>query len=99
MQPDIEVDLSDQAPLRAWQLEAALREEPRHGADLKLSGKEEALLVPTPVQARPKLRPTLELLADGPVSARAVGRPAQIVSHAGRHEDDAPKFTAAECGT
>jgi transposase len=46
-------------------LEAALREEPRPGADRKLSGKEEALLVATACSSPPKGRArwTLELLA------------------------------------
>ena len=46
-------------------LEAALREEPRPGADRKLSGKEEALLVATACSNPPKGRArwTLELLA------------------------------------
>src|ERR1700685_3171536 len=47
-------------------LEAALREEPRPGADRKLSGKEEALLVATACSNPPEGRAgwTLELLAD-----------------------------------
>ena len=47
-------------------LEAALSEEPRPGADRKLSGKEEALLVATACSNPPKghARWTLELLAD-----------------------------------
>src|ERR1700741_5485714 len=47
-------------------LEAALSEEPRPGADRKLSGKEEALLVATACSSPPKgrARLTLELLAD-----------------------------------
>jgi transposase len=47
-------------------LEAALSEEPRPGADRKLSGKEEALLVATACSNPPKGRArwTLELLAD-----------------------------------
>src|ERR1700693_3459210 len=47
-------------------LEAALSEEPRPGADRKLSGKEEALLVATACSDPPKGRArwTLELLAD-----------------------------------
>ena len=47
-------------------LEAALSEEPRPGADRKLSGKEEALLVATACSNPPKgrVRWTLELLAD-----------------------------------
>jgi transposase len=47
-------------------LEAALREEPRPGADRKLSGREEALLVATACSNPPKGRArwTLELLAD-----------------------------------
>jgi transposase len=46
-------------------LEAALNEEPRPGADRKLSGKEEALLVATACSSPPKGRArwTLELLA------------------------------------
>jgi transposase len=46
-------------------LEAALREEPRPGADRKLSGKEEALLVATACSNPPegRVRWTLELLA------------------------------------
>src|ERR1700726_3965114 len=46
-------------------LEAALREEPRPGADRKLSGKEEALLVATACSRPPqgRARWTLELLA------------------------------------
>src|SRR5579859_5696844 len=46
-------------------LEAALREEPRPGADRKLSGKEEALLVATACSKPPEgcARWTLELLA------------------------------------
>jgi transposase len=46
-------------------LEAALSEEPRPGADRKLSGKEEALLVATACSSPPKGRArwTLELLA------------------------------------
>jgi len=46
-------------------LEAALREEPRAGADRKLSGKEEALLVATACSRPPagRARWTLELLA------------------------------------
>jgi len=46
-------------------LEAALREEPRPGADRKLSGKEEALLVATACSSPPagRARWTLELLA------------------------------------
>src|ERR1700726_3771554 len=50
-------------------LEAALREEPRPGADRKLSGKEEALLVATACSNPPKGRArwTLELLADAMV--------------------------------
>jgi len=38
-------------------LEAALSEEPRPGADRKLSGKEEPLLVATPVRARRRVVP------------------------------------------
>src|SRR6202043_3300645 len=51
-------------------LEAALREEPRPGADRKLSGKEEALLVATACANPPKGRArwTLELLADAMVN-------------------------------
>src|ERR1700736_6275710 len=51
-------------------LEAALREEPRPGADRKLSGKEEALLVATACSNPPKGRArwTLELLAHELVS-------------------------------
>jgi transposase len=47
-------------------LEAALSEEPRPGADRKLSGKEEALLVATACSRPPegRARWTLELLAD-----------------------------------
>jgi transposase len=47
-------------------LEAALSEEPRPGADRKLSGKEEALLVATACSSPPigRSRWTLELLAD-----------------------------------
>src|SRR5271170_4745433 len=47
-------------------LEAALNEEPRPGADRKLSGKEEALLVATACSNPPegRARWTLELLAD-----------------------------------
>jgi transposase len=47
-------------------LEAALSEEPRPGADRKLSGKEEALLVATTCSSPPegRARWTLELLAD-----------------------------------
>ena len=47
-------------------LEAALSEEPRPGADRKLSGKEEALLVATACSNPPegRARWTLELLAD-----------------------------------
>jgi transposase len=47
-------------------LEAALTEEPRPGADRKLSGKEEALLVATACSNPPegRARWTLELLAD-----------------------------------
>ena len=47
-------------------LEAALSEEPRPGADRKLSGKEEALLVATTCSNPPegRARWTLELLAD-----------------------------------
>ncbi len=47
-------------------LEAALSEEPRPGADRKLSGKEEALLVATACSSPPKGRArwTLELLAE-----------------------------------
>src|SRR3974390_229513 len=47
-------------------LEAALSEEPRPGADRKLSGKEEALLVATACSNPPEghARWTLELLAD-----------------------------------
>jgi len=47
-------------------LEGALSEEPRPGADRKLSGKEEALLVATACSSPPKGRArwTLELLAD-----------------------------------
>ena len=47
-------------------LEAALREEPRPGADRKLSSKEEALLVATACSSPPegRARWTLELLAD-----------------------------------
>ena len=47
-------------------VEAALSEEPRPGADRKLSGKEEALLVATACSSPPKGRArwTLELLAD-----------------------------------
>jgi transposase len=47
-------------------LEAALSEEPRPGAERKLSGKEEALLVATACSNPPKGRTrwTLELLAD-----------------------------------
>src|SRR5258708_9464740 len=46
-------------------LEAALSEEPRPGADRKLSGKQEALLVATACSSPPKGRArwTLELLA------------------------------------
>ncbi|RWI99866.1 IS630 family transposase [Mesorhizobium sp.] len=47
-------------------LEAALSEEPRPGADRKLTGKEEALLVATACSSPPpgRARWTLELLAD-----------------------------------
>jgi len=47
-------------------LEAALSEEPRRGADRKLSGREEALLVATACSSPPagRARWTLELLAD-----------------------------------
>src|SRR5271166_1136790 len=47
-------------------LEAALNEEPRPGAERKLSGKEEALLVATACSSPPegRARWTLELLAD-----------------------------------
>ncbi|MDX8524423.1 helix-turn-helix domain-containing protein, partial [Mesorhizobium sp. MSK_1335] len=47
-------------------LEAALSEEPRPGAERKLSGKEEALLVATACSSPPpgRSRWTLELLAD-----------------------------------
>src|SRR5271157_3070803 len=47
-------------------LEAALSEEPRPGADRKLSGKEEALLVATACSSPPpgRARWTLELLTD-----------------------------------
>ena len=47
-------------------LEAALSEEPRPGADRKLSGREEALLVATACSSPPagRARWTLELLAD-----------------------------------
>src|SRR5271169_6389077 len=47
-------------------LEAALNEEPRPGAERKLSGKEEALLVATVCSSPPegRTRWTLELLAD-----------------------------------
>ena len=50
-------------------LEAALSEEPRRGADRKLSGKEEALLVATACSSPPegRARWTLELLADAMV--------------------------------
>jgi transposase len=50
-------------------LEAALSEEPRPGAERKLSGKEEALLVATACSAPPagRARWTLELLADAMV--------------------------------
>jgi transposase len=50
-------------------LEAALSEEPRPGADRKLSGKEEALLVATACSSPPegRARWTLELLADAMV--------------------------------
>src|SRR5712691_869873 len=51
-------------------LEAALSEEPRRGADRKLSGKEEALLVATACSSPPegRARWTLELLAGQLVS-------------------------------
>src|ERR1700730_1262143 len=47
-------------------LEAALSEEPRPGAERKLTGKEEALLVATACASPPagRARWTLELLAD-----------------------------------
>jgi transposase len=50
-------------------LEAALSEEPRPGADRKLSGKEEALLVATACSNPPegRARWTLDLLADAMV--------------------------------
>jgi transposase len=50
-------------------LEAALSEEPRPGADRKLSGKEEALLVATACSSPPegRARWTLDLLADAMV--------------------------------
>jgi transposase len=50
-------------------LDAALSEEPRPGAERKLSGKEEALLVATACSAPPegRARWTLELLADAMV--------------------------------
>src|ERR1700755_3032690 len=50
-------------------LEAALSEEPRPGAERKLSGKEEALLVATACANPPegRARWTLELLADAMV--------------------------------
>jgi transposase len=53
-------------------LEAALSEEPRPGADRKLSGKEEALLVATACSDPPKGRArwTLELLAGELVSMK-----------------------------
>ena len=38
-------------------LEAALNEEPRAGADRKLTGNEEALLIATAVRTRPKVAP------------------------------------------
>jgi transposase len=57
-------------------LEAALSEEPRPGADRKLSGKEEALLVATACSSPPKGRArwTLELLA---------GELVRLTEHAG----------------
>jgi transposase len=75
-------------------LEAALSEEPRPGADRKLSGKEEALLVATACSSPPKGRArwTLELLADelhNRESARQNGAPtrsSQPKSH--NHCDD-----------
>src|ERR1700704_6620817 len=50
-------------------LEAALSEEPRPGADRKLSGKEEGLLVATACSSPPegRARWTLDLLADAMV--------------------------------
>ncbi len=60
-------------------LEAALSEEPRPGAQRKLSGKEEALLVATACSKPPagRARWTLELLAgrSGALDAGAAGRP------------------------
>src|SRR5258707_11219492 len=57
-------------------LEAALSEEPRPGADRKLSGKEEALLVATACSNPPegRARWTLELLADELVRLTEHGR-------------------------
>src|SRR5450830_742042 len=58
--------IPDQAPLCDRQLGEALSEEPRPGADRKLSGKEEALLVATACSSPPegRARWTLELLAN-----------------------------------
>src|SRR5438046_2101683 len=54
-------------------LERALREEPRPGAERKLSGKEEALLVATACSSPPagRARWTLKLLADALVRLTA----------------------------
>jgi transposase len=57
-------------------LEAALSEEPRPGAERKLTGKEEALLVATACSSPPKGRArwTLTLLADAMVKLTVHGR-------------------------
>src|SRR5580704_11441089 len=61
-------------------LELALREEPRPGAERKLSGKEEALLVATACSSPPEGRAhwTLDLLA---------GEMVRLTEHAGISRD------------
>jgi hypothetical protein len=64
-------------PPSSQDLEAALSEEPRPGADRKLSGKEEALLVATACSSPPKGRArwTLELLSGSPSTTTSLAKP------------------------
>jgi hypothetical protein len=73
-------------------LEAALSEEPRPGADRKLSGKEEALLVATACSNRPKVAPV------GPWNSWRMnwsGKPSTTRSPAGPCAGACPKTSSS----
>src|SRR6478609_1104518 len=71
-------------------LERALSEEPRPGAERKLTGKEEALLVATACASPPKGRSrwTLKLLQDGVTTRRAREQRTAVASR--HHRDTVP---------